>query len=187
MAKEEGSRFGEDLLGPLRKGDERAWAEVFRRYGDKVFGFSIRMVRSREEAEEVCQEVWERAVRAIGGFRGESSLDTWLCTIARNRCLSRIEALKRKGDMGDDSWILEIPDDAPGPDQRLVSHNLRNAMEQAIGGLEPEFREAILLREVNGLSYEEIAQVTQTPLATVKTRIYRARVKLQSLLVEFRP
>src|SRR5438309_10188370 len=104
MAKEErGQGYRQDLLDSLRKADARAWAEVIARYKDKVFSFTVRMLRNREEAEDVCQEVWERAVRSIGSFRGDASFDTWLCTIALNRCLTRLDAAERVQGVDDEA------------------------------------------------------------------------------------
>src|SRR5262245_61497632 len=174
------------LLEQLKRGHTGAWDEIVRGQLPKLLGFCMRMLRSRQEAEDVCQEVWERAIRSIETFRGESSLETWLCTIARNRCLTRLDSAKRSKASRDEDAILEIPDAGPGPDDRLHGEQLRVAMEKAIGTLDPDFREAILLCDFNGLSYAEIAAATNVPIATVKTRIHRARVRLQALLAEFR-
>ena len=144
------------------------------------------MLRSRHEAEDVCQEVWERAIRGIENFRGESSLETWLCSIARNRCLTHLEKAKRNKETHDEDWI-KVPDPTPGPGERLEADERRVAMEKAIGRLDRDFREAVLLCDFIGLSYAEIAQVTNVPVATVKTRIHRARMRLGTLLAEFRP
>lgn len=187
MREEEYGRGVAPLLERLKRADQGAWAEVIGKHRNKMFSFTVRMLRNRQEAEDVCQEVWERAIRSIATFRGEASLDTWLCSIARNRCLTRLEAAKRVGNTEDDAWILKLADDAPGPYERAASNELRSAMERAFGRLELEFREAILLLLINGLTYEEIAHVTNTPVATVKTRVHRARIKLQGMLAEFRP
>src|SRR5215510_2435470 len=125
------------LLERLRRGHSAAWNEVVRSHSPKLLGFCMRMLRSRHEAEDVCQEVWERAIRGIENFRGESSFETWLCTIARNRCLTRLESAKRDKEAHDEDWI-EVPDPAPGPGERLEAEELRVAMEKAIGRLDPD-------------------------------------------------
>ena len=138
------------------------------------------MLRNREEAEDASQEVFLRAVRAIGTFRGEASLNTWLHQIARNACVTRLAATKKSlEDAADRSWIADLASDEPGADRSSASVELREALELAIGELEPAFREVILLREIENQSYEDIAQITETSVATVKTRIYRAREKLK--------
>ena len=145
------------------------------------------MMRNREEAEDASQEVFLRAVRAIGTFRGEASLSTWLHQIARNACVTRLAAAKKNiEDTADHSWMAELASDEPGADRSSAGAELRKALEQAIGELEPAFREVILLREIENQSYEDIARITETSVATVKTRIFRAREKLKAGLAEFR-
>jgi len=182
---------GEDseqaLLGRLARGDEAAWEQVFSAHRDRIYGFSLRMMRNREEAEDVSQEVFLRAVRAIGAFRGEASLNTWLHQIARNLCVTRLAtASKSIEEPADRSWIAALASDQPGADRTSASAELREALELAIGELEPAFREVILLREFENQSYDEIARITETSVATVKTRIFRAREKLKQRLAEFR-
>jgi RNA polymerase sigma-70 factor (ECF subfamily) len=175
------------LLGQLARGDEAAWGQVFGAYRDRIYGFCLRMMRNREEAEDASQEVFLRAVRAIGTFRGEASLNTWLHQIARNACVTRLTAAKKNlEDAADRSWITDLASEEPGADRSSASVELREALELAIGELEPEFREVILLREIENQSYEDIARITETSVATVKTRIYRAREKLKARLAEFR-
>ena len=175
------------LLRRLTRGDEAAWEQVFSTHRDRIYGFCLRMMRNREEAEDISQEVFLRAVRAIGTFRSEASLNTWLHQIARNLCATRLAvASKSIEEPADHSWIADLPSDEPGADRSSASAELREALELAIGELEPVFREVVLLREFENQSYEEIARITETSVATVKTRIYRAREKLKQRLAEFR-
>ena len=128
-----------------------------------------------------------RAVRAIETFRGDASLSTWLHQIARNACVTRLAAARKNiEDPAERSWITELASDEPGADRSSASAELREALEVAIGELEPPFREVILLREIDNQSYEDIARVTETSVATVKTRLFRAREKLKTRLAEFR-
>jgi RNA polymerase sigma-70 factor, ECF subfamily len=175
------------LLLQLARGDEAAWGQVFGAYRDRIYGFCLRMMRNREEAEDASQEVFLRAVRAIGTFRGEASLNTWLHQIARNACVTRLAASRKSlEDTADRSWIADLASDEPGADRSSASAELREALEFAIGELEPAFREVILLREIESQSYEDIARITETSVATVKTRIHRAREKLKLRLSDFR-
>lgn len=177
----------QSLLERLARGDELAWRHVFNAHRDRIYGFCLRMMRNREEAEDISQEVFLRAVRAIGKFRGDASLKTWLHEIARNLCLTRLAAAKKGTEYAaDDSWIANLASENPGADRTSASVELREALEVAIGELEPVFREAILLREIEDQSYEEIASVTGASVDTVKTRIHRARAKLKQRLAEFR-
>ena len=175
------------LLERLARGDEMAWGQVFNAHRGRIYGFCLRMMRNREEAEDISQEVFLRAVRAFGTFRGDASITTWLHQIAHNLCLTRLAAAKRDRDNRSELiWVSELTSDDPSADTSVSSEDLRKALELAVGELEPVFREAILLREVENQSYEEIAQVTGTSVSTVKTRIYRARTKLKQRLAEFR-
>ena len=183
---DEVERAERSLLERLLRGDERTWRQVFETHRDRIYGLCLRIMRNREEAEDISQEVFLRAVRAIGTFRGDASLNTWLHQIAHNLCLTRLAAAKKNIESASDcSWITDLVSEAPGSDRSLASIELREALELAIGELEPVFREAILLREVEDQSYEEIARVTGVSVNTVKTRIHRARTKLKQRLMEF--
>jgi RNA polymerase sigma-70 factor, ECF subfamily len=182
-----GENSGQLLLERLARGDELAWGQVFSAHRDRIFGFCLRMMGNREEAEDVSQEVFLRAVRAIGTFRGESSIKTWLHQIAHNLCLTRLAAAKKRAEHTSDLiWLSDMTDGSPTGDAAIASGDLRNAIELAVSELDPVFREVLLLREVEDLSYEEIAGVVGASVNTVKTRIHRARAKLQQQLVEFR-
>jgi len=164
-----------------------AWGQVFSAHRDRIYGFCLRMMRNHEEAEDISQEVFLRAVRAIGTFRGDASITTWLHQIAHNLCLTRLAAARKNMESAP-HWTLvdELPSDSPSAETSVVSADLRKALEIAVGELEPVFREAILLREVENQSYEEIARIAGTSVNTVKTRIYRARIRLRQQLAEFR-
>lgn len=175
------------LLDQLARGDQAAWGQVFGAYRDRIYGFCLRMMRNREEAEDASQEAFLRAVRAIGTFRGDASLSTWLHQIARNACVTRLTAAKKNiEDAAELSWIADLASDEPGADRSSASAEMREAIEIAIGELEPPFREVILLREIDNQSYEDIARITESSVATVKTRLFRAREKLKMRLAEFR-
>jgi RNA polymerase sigma-70 factor, ECF subfamily len=175
------------LLKRLARMDQWAWRWLFNTYGDAIYGFCLRMVRSPEDARDIRQEVLARAVGAIGKFRGDASIKTWLLQIARNLCLTHIAAAKKNMECGSDHDLLaNLASEEPGGDCSMANSELRKALELAIGELEPVFREAILLREVEGLSYDQIAEVTGVSVDTVKTRIHRARLKLRKRLGEFR-
>ena len=175
------------FLERLQRRDKQAWGQLFETHRDQVFGQCLRMLRNRQDAEDISQEVFLRAVRSIGAFRGDASLRTWLHQITHNACLTHLASVgKRLQDSLDPSVMTEFASESPSPEEASASAGMRAILENALGELDPVFREAILLREVEGLSYEEIAQVTGVSVNTVKTRIYRARMKLQQRLVGFR-
>jgi RNA polymerase sigma-70 factor (ECF subfamily) len=166
-----------------------AWETLVGEHGGRVYGLALRTLRHRQDAEDATQAVWERALSGVERFRGESQLSTWLFRITMNVCLTRLETERRRPAawLGSDDDVLDwVVDDSPDPERRTLGGEARLAVERAIGQLEPPFRVTILLREVEGLSYDEIAEVLDVPINTVKTRLYRARLELQSKLAAFR-
>jgi RNA polymerase sigma-70 factor (ECF subfamily) len=178
------------LVERLRHMDTRAWAQVMGNHRNGIFFACLRRIGNRADAEDICSQVFERAARAIGGFRGDSSLKTWLHTIAANLCMSHRAAHAARQHVGLDQIPPEelgaLQSDTPAPDRMAGSSEILSAVERALGTLDPVLREAFHLRVREEMSYEEIAQVTGVPINTVKTRIFRARERLQQLLVEHR-
>ena len=181
------------LLARLRHPDGaqdwlEAWETLIREHSGRVYGLALRMLRHRQDAEDATQVVWERVLSALESFRAEAALSTWLFRITMNVCLTRLDSRKHAPaePPGEDNLLDSIADDAPDPERRTLGRETRDAVERAIGELEPAFRAVILLREVEGLSYEEIAQTIDVPVNTVKTRLYRARLDLQQKLAAFR-
>ena len=169
-----------------------AWETLVHECGNRVYGLSLRMLRHPQDAEDATQEVWERALASLSRFRGESSLATWLYSIAMNVCLTRIDRAARSrvvtmdDPLGDD-LLIDPADDGPDAERCALSAEARVAIERALGELDPGFRAVILLRDREDLRYEEIAQILGIPINTVKTRIHRARLALQEKLEAFRP
>jgi len=168
-----------------------AWEMLVREYGGRVYGLALRMLRQPQDAEDATQEVWERALTGLRRFRGDSSLATWLYAIAMNVCLTRIDQGTRSkviptDPFGDDPHA-DPPDGRPDAERHTLSAEARRAIERALGELDPGFRAVILLRDNENLRYEEIAQILDIPINTVKTRIHRARLALQEKLEAFRP
>jgi RNA polymerase sigma-70 factor, ECF subfamily len=185
------------LLARLQQRDDPqdwldAWETLVHECGNRVYGLSLRMLRHPQDAEDATQEVWERALAGLSRFRGESSLATWLYSIAMNVCLTRIDRAARSrvvttdDPLGDDR-LIDPADDGPDAERCALSAEARVAIERALGELDPALRAVILLRDREDLRYEEIAQVLDIPINTVKTRIHRARLALQEKLEAFRP
>ena len=182
-----GDKGERQLLSRLRRSDERAWVQFLAEHRDRIYRFCIRMVRNHHAAEDLTQDVFKRAVEFIDTYRGEASLRTWLYSIARNQCITYLtgRSAGRQSDL-DETWFADLTDDNPDPERLSASQELSLALESALGELDQAFREVILLREIEGLTYEDIAQVTGVPPNTVKTRIHRARAQLQQRLARFR-
>jgi len=170
-------------------GDVVGFEQIVRHYSAALFSLAARLV-GPAEAEDVVQETFLRAYRGLESFRGESSLKTWLYAIALNRArarhgtLSRLRALFAPKPARDD--LADALDDAPdpglGPEEATLAREQRSRLRAAIGGLPEEFRTAVILRDLEGLSYQEIAEVLQVPIGTVRSRIARGRSLLKEEL-----
>jgi RNA polymerase sigma-70 factor (ECF subfamily) len=175
------------LLARLRAGESRAFEELVTRYQHRIFGVALRMLGSRAEAEEVAQDTFLRAHRALGEFRGEARLGTWLYAIASRLCLNRLASGPRRHERSDELALSRIPaadDDAVAA---LERDELQAALHEAIAALPEDRRIVVVLRDLEGLSYEEIGEVLGLPLNTVRTRLHRARGDLKSKLERWLP
>jgi len=180
------------LIARLVRRDEEAFNEVVRLYGDRVFNLVLRMVGSRPEAEDIAQEVFVTVFKSIDSFRSESKLSTWLLRIAANHAKNRIKYLARRGGAGEDaaSDSADLADTgrAPvqahinAPDVLLEAAETEDIMQKAIAQLDEDQRLLVVLRDVEELSYEEIAEITGLPDGTVKSRLHRARMALKQLV-----
>lgn len=177
------------LLSRLRRGDPEAFEVLVREHQDRVFDFCVRMVGDREEASDLVQEIFVSVHQNLGKFREDSKLSTWIFRISKNQCINRLKYLKRRGrgrsdeygEVGEDvlSGAMGAP---PTPDAALESARERARVQWAISQLEPDARMLVALRDIEGLSYEEIIEITELPEGTVKSRLHRAREKLADLL-----
>jgi len=145
------------------------------------------MLGSRAEAEEIAQETFLRAHRALGEFRGEARLWTWLYAIASRLCLNRLASGERRLTRQGEDALLRVSDAAPRPDAALERRELESALGRAIAELPEDRRIVVVLRDIEGLSYEEIAQVLELELGTVRSRLHRARADLKEKLERFLP
>src|SRR5437868_10725421 len=169
------------LVRRLQQRDERAFQEVVRLYQHKVFNVVFRMVGSREEAEDVAQEVFVTVFKHVDSFRGDAKFSTWLYRIATNHTRNRMKYLGRRAHNHtselDDAAEREMASSQPsamrphiaGPDAVLEGLQLERVVQQGIASLEPEHREVLVLRDVENLSYEEIASITGVAEGTVKS------------------
>jgi RNA polymerase sigma-70 factor (ECF subfamily) len=145
------------------------------------------MLGNRAEAEEIAQETFLRAHRALGAFRGEARLGTWLYAIASRLCLNRLASGSRRHERSDDTALLQAPAGGPDAVGALERGELEAALHQAVAALPEERRIVVVLRDLEGLSYEEIVEVLGVPLNTVRSRLHRARLDLKSKLERWLP
>jgi RNA polymerase sigma-70 factor (ECF subfamily) len=181
------------LVKRVQAGERGAFDLLVRKYQHKVFGIISRYIPNHAETQDVAQDTFLRAYRAIGNFRGESAFYTWLYTIATNTAKNHLVAQGRRPPMDDvpieDAEYFEGAlrmKETSTPERELMRQEIERAVTSAVDGLPDELRMAITLREVDGLSYEEIAQSMDCPIGTVRSRIFRAReaidLKLRPLL-----
>ncbi len=173
-----------ELVARALAGSQAAYAELVRRYERPLYSLIVRMVRDPSAAEDLAQEVFVKAIRALRSYDPERKFSSWLFKIAHN---TTIDQLRRKGL---DTEPLESDDDELDPIRSLADHSIADpeedlrrrqlgaALDKAVAGLRPEYREVMLLRFREGLPYEEIADLTGLPLGTVKTHIHRARKEM---------
>jgi RNA polymerase sigma-70 factor, ECF subfamily len=187
------------LVEGLRKGHERAYEELIRRFQQPVYVLALRLLADSSEAADVVQEVFLKVFRNIGSFRGQSSLKTWIYRITVNeshnarRWFFRHRRREVELDTNPDEsrdWQESIADHNRSPYEEAVNRQRHVMIEAALERISPIFREAVVLRDIADLSYEEIAEVLGVSLGTVKSRILRGREALREQLVgslELRP
>ena len=177
------------LVVRVQKGDKAAFDLLVRKYQHKVAKLVARFVRDRSEVDDVTQEAFIKAYRAIGGFRGESAFYTWLYRIAVNTAKNYLDSLGRRPPNSDveveGAELIASGEglrDQATPERALLTDEIAATVNRVVESLPEDLRTAIVLREIDGLSYEEIAQVMDCPIGTVRSRIFRAREAIDDQL-----
>jgi RNA polymerase sigma-70 factor (ECF subfamily) len=192
-----GGLSDQDVVLSARSGQEAAYRELIRRYERPVFALLFRMVRDRELAEDLAQETFVKALNAIGSYRPEFKFSSWIFKIANNAAIDHLRRRELDTLSLDGSPHAETPEAMQAtalqigarqesPLDTVEAKELGGAIEAAIGSLRPEYRSCILLRHVEGRPYEEIAEILNLPLGTVKTYIHRARNELRQSLAHLK-
>ena len=181
------ARDSAEFVSRLRAGDRRAFEELVRTQQHRVYGLALRMLGNAAEAQDVAQEAFLRAHRGLADFRGDARLSTWLYQIVSRLCLNRLAGSERRLARHGEEALAQVPDARPGPDQALERGELEEALHRAIAELPEERRIVVVLRDVEGLAYEEIAEVLELPVGTVRSRLHRARLDLKEKLERFFP
>lgn len=169
-----------------QRGDQGAFEELVRLYEKRVYALTVRMCPTPSLAEEAAQEAFVSAWQGLAFFRGESSFSTWLYRLASNACVDLLRKERRhQGPSLDDGVTGQaLPDPAPTPQEAAEGRELREMIESGLRALTAEYRAVLVLREIQQLSYEEIAAVLELDLGTVKSRISRGRRQLREYLRE---
>jgi RNA polymerase sigma-70 factor (ECF subfamily) len=174
----------EVLLAEARAGDKAALGRLLERHQRRVFRFGMKMCGGEEDAKDVLQETLIAAARGIRDFRGASSVSTWLYTIARSFCIKtrrtgkfapgHLDSLEDRA-----REVRDLPDAGRGPEEAAAGSQVRTALQDAISALDPMYREVLVLRDVEGLSALEVAEILGLSVEAVKSRLHRARVAVR--------
>jgi len=176
-----------ELAERHRHGDREAFAEVYREYESTVYNLALRMAGNPFDAADLTQDAFLRIHRHLGKFRGRSSLKTWIFRVALNHCRSRLGRRRLPTQSLEPlpgELAPQIPDPRRGPEERALARDEGRRVAAALGRIPVQFREAVVLRDLEDLTYEEIAAVLGVRIGTVRSRIARGRQRLREVLEE---
>ncbi len=186
------------LIKKAQKGDVSAFEQIINRYQSVVYSVSYRYAENQDDASDMAQEIFLKMFRTINSFQFKSRLSTWIYRVATNTCLDLLK--KRRNslsesaysydvgyeDLGGNQNFAEVEDTRFMPDKKAEEAETKDVINRAIRRLPDDYRTAVILRDIRGLSYEEIADITDCSVGTVKSRISRARKNLREILSEDR-
>ena len=175
-----------ELLERCRAGDGDAFEALLLRHQAALYGLAYRILGDREEAMDALQDACVKAWRGIAEQRG-GAFRSWMNSIVARTCVDRIRSRRPASPLDDDDRVIALPDPSPGPELTALSRDRVRSIEVALSRLSPEHRAVILMRDLSGLSYEEIADSLGVPIGTVRSRIARARSGLQTELLRQDP
>jgi len=181
------------LIERAQQGDLEAFDQLVLRHRQEVFAVALRMLGDRDEAQDIAQDAFVRAYRGIGAFRREAKLSTWLVSITMNLCRNRrrwwarrrrliVASLDEPLEYEEGALGHQVEDPGPRPPEVAQSRERQRQLAAALAQLDEPSRAVVVLRDVEGYAYEEIAQALHTPVGTVKSRLNRARLQLRALL-----
>ncbi len=179
-----------ERIHQCQQGNLQAFEEIVELYEKKIYNLAYRMMGNHEDANDMTQEAFIRAYQALDTFRGDARFSTWLYRIATNVCLDelrkksrrRTESLDQPIYTDDGAVSREIPDWSTNPDEALSKHQIQEMVWKGIQMLPDDQKNVLILRDIQGHSYEEIADITQVSLGTVKSRLNRARLALKDIM-----
>jgi RNA polymerase sigma-70 factor (ECF subfamily) len=175
------------LVERAAKGDGQAFSELMATQESRMYAVALRMCANHEDAQDCMQEAMLRVYRAISGFKGQSSFSTWVYRITMNTCLDELRRAKRRRTTSldeklDTGWSPS--DDLDTPEHHALRSEQRRALDRAIHALPDDMRAAIVLRDIQGCAYDEIADILNANVGTIKSRISRGRARLREILSE---
>lgn len=191
-AKEVSKLNDKKLVARILSGEESLFAELVRRHQMRVYQIAYGLVGTHDDADDLAQLTFLKVYRSLHRFQGNSQFTTWLYRICTNCCYDWMKTNKRWVQKTDDTWWADLSANdilfarEVTSDQHVINGEMRDMLDEALGNLSPEFRTVFVLREINGLSYEEIADIVACEVGTVKSRLFRARSQLRKLLAHTR-
>ena len=178
----------EELIQRFYQNDQEALKVLFTRYKEGLFNFALRLIANRADAEDAVSHAFMMVCEKKYAVKPGASFKTWLYTVARNLCLSKMRSSNKLSSLwsskedAQEQTVIDVVDQGPTPREQLSDKEMQALIQKAVGSLPPEQKEALLLREYQGFSYEEISQVLECSLEKVKVLIFRARNHLKSAL-----
>jgi RNA polymerase sigma-70 factor (ECF subfamily) len=176
------------LVARALEGDLPSFERLVARYQNKIMGYAARMLSDHNEAEDVAQEAFIKAYRSLDAFRGESSFSTWLYRIATNLCIDRLRKKKRSPqqaysldeplDQEEEKGARELPDFSAEPTRSVEREELRRRVREMVAEMPEKLRAVLIMCDMQGMAYEDIARVLGVPIGTVKSRLFHARADL---------
>jgi len=184
-----------DLVKNAASGDSRAFEQLIIPYEKPIYNFCLRMLGDTYDAQDISQEVFVKVYKNLQKYqvRNNGSFKSWVYTIANNSCIDEIRKRKVRGqpesldaeiESDDGEMTRQIESDEPSPEEAFVNMERQNSIKKAISELPPDFRQMIVLRDIRGFSYEEIAKITGIKIGTVKSKISRARIYLKEQFIK---
>lgn len=183
------------LIEASLKGDTEAFSALILSHEKKVYNIAFRMVGNEEDALDISQEVFLRVYKSLKDFEGSSSFSTWVYRITSNLCLDFLRSKKRKAvafsmdeaiSLSDGEAALQLPDNNSDTYRQVEEKFIKKELSALLDMLEPDYKTAVVLRDINGLSYSEICEITGCSLSAVKSRIRRGREHLKKIISEKR-
>lgn len=183
-ASEEIKNLTDKIIAKAKCGDRQAFGQIFEEHHRFIYKFIYSMLGNHESAEELTQETFLGAFKGIGSLRGDASLKTWLCSIAKNLVYQSFRSKRKEGEKSDDEFeTLNLSDDKnPQPDARFLNKELNQVIEIALGKLNEDRRIIFILKEMQQLSYNEISEITGSAIPKLKTDLFRAKSEMRTML-----
>ena len=178
------------LIKQAQKGDNKAFELLIDEHFKKIYNIAYRLSGNEADASDMTQEVLIKIFRHIGSFSGNSKFSTWVYRVATNTCLDELKKIKRRStysldaelDTGENEVVVQVRDEAPTPDIAAEQKELSAAVGKAIKRLSPDHSAVVILRDIQGMSYEEVSKILNCSVGTVKSRLNRGRAQLKKIL-----